>query len=83
MRIVATRIFEPLPKNRQTPFNEAQRLCHLGTGPQFPSCQSTNGYDLLVKRNTSSSQPLQFTLCTEPLLGVPNLLLADSAGGRS
>jgi len=47
MHIVAARLFEPLPKKGQTPFNEAQRFCHpdseqlvprrlIGAGLQFP-----------------------------------------------
>jgi hypothetical protein len=35
VRVIATRIFEPLPTNRQAPFNEAQKLCHFGIEPLF------------------------------------------------
>jgi hypothetical protein len=31
MRIVAARLFEPLPKKGQTSFNEAERFCHPGS----------------------------------------------------
>jgi hypothetical protein len=29
-------IFEPLPNNRQIPFNEAEKLCHFRSEPLFP-----------------------------------------------
>jgi hypothetical protein len=34
--VVTTGISEPLPNNRQTPFNEDQRLCHFRSEPLFP-----------------------------------------------